>query len=690
MAGPPPRAVAPPVEPALARLPEPSSPSPPSPSPPSPPSLFAPAAPGFAPIAAPPGGTITHFAVAPTGDAALTVDDADEVRLWPALDGSREPLVVDLPTAHALGITRTPDGFEATLAVDGGGLVVQLGPDGHVISHVEHPTVTPAKVATKITTRGSDLVIPTAAGPRYLGYAFPASPSGLVPSRDADHLLFTSGERWLRLDDALASAGEVTPWTPPHTHVHALTWRAGDDWFASSEAGLLIDQLAANTGRIEFAHADVLAYEPSSQLLILDHRRLVRYAADRGTLEAIPFAGWGSALTTTTLVAPAVAGGPLLAQTERSTRGPDHLTMTWIHDLALPAHDARTLRVDGAYQVGAATTGRVAAAVAASQEVVTYFDGQALAPTTMSKYPAAPDGTHYLDSTRIGEVVTTRLLGPDGTALWTQPLDATALVWLDGAHLAYLPQTGGVAEVDLATGALVNLHAGWGFELGLEPHPVSTVGRPLARTLATGRDPELRLAGDQAFQALAREIATDSGTRVLGWGPVMLDGKATRTALLMRPGESGTPLFAYVYETTPGHARVITISGSGFSYFQDVTETRPEPPWGVAASPDGEDPHVRTIATTTMNIGTKWIHMSNEQLAISLSRGEPVVAADHWMERDNTGHGIDTTTGGATFGPSNRPRLARFKLHSMVTDTSAASDDAGTLAAGIVDLRLPD
>src|SRR5262245_10461262 len=48
-------------------------------------------------IETPHGGTITQLAVTPDGKAAITLDDLGGFRLWPALDGSVEPRVTELP-----------------------------------------------------------------------------------------------------------------------------------------------------------------------------------------------------------------------------------------------------------------------------------------------------------------------------------------------------------------------------------------------------------------------------------------------------------------------------------------------------------------------------------------------------------------------------------------------------------------
>jgi hypothetical protein len=364
--------------------------------------------------------------------------------------------------------------------------------------------------------------------------------------------------------------------------------------------------------------------------------------------------------------------------------------MMWIHDVDHPERGATSLRLEDVWETGHDATGHVFTAPLTGQgSAAAYFDGQPVASARDPNLAPSPDGDRSLEDTRQGDTPTTRMVDGAGLELWAAPLERNALTWLDRTRLVYTPSSGGFAIVDGATGEVANARAGWGFELATSPHVRSTVGRPLARVVARGRDPEIQLTANAAFQQLARAIAAASSTRVLEWGHVMLDGQPTRTALLKRPGETGTPLFAYVFETAPGEARVITITGWGFSQFQGFDEPAREPPWGTALEPEVGLQHARTIERTTLAIGTKWIHGSFEQLAIGLAHGEPVVAADEWVERENNGHGFDETADRKAFARA-RPLLATYKLHALRVRISAASRDAGVLADGIVESPLGD
>lgn len=57
----------------------------------------------------PHGGPITHVAVTEKADAAVTVDNLGGLRLWPSLDGKREPVPFTVNGAEALAITHAGD-----------------------------------------------------------------------------------------------------------------------------------------------------------------------------------------------------------------------------------------------------------------------------------------------------------------------------------------------------------------------------------------------------------------------------------------------------------------------------------------------------------------------------------------------------------------------------------------------------
>ncbi|MDB4954257.1 MAG: hypothetical protein JWO36_1826 [Myxococcales bacterium] len=91
-------------------------------------------------ISAPHGGVIEIVAITPDATAALTSDELGGSRLWPTLDGTREPLLVQLPNARELAFTRRADGY-AVIALDaaGGIIVAMLDARGQTRSHRSLP-----------------------------------------------------------------------------------------------------------------------------------------------------------------------------------------------------------------------------------------------------------------------------------------------------------------------------------------------------------------------------------------------------------------------------------------------------------------------------------------------------------------------------------------------------------------------
>jgi hypothetical protein len=75
-------------------------------------------------VTSPHGGNITVIAATADGDAAVSADALGSVRLWPALDGSVEPHVVELPAPTALAVRRMSRGFLLAAVDSAGGLTV--------------------------------------------------------------------------------------------------------------------------------------------------------------------------------------------------------------------------------------------------------------------------------------------------------------------------------------------------------------------------------------------------------------------------------------------------------------------------------------------------------------------------------------------------------------------------------------
>jgi len=89
-------------------------------------------------VEAPPAGGIAALAATPDGRSVLSIDDLGGARLWPTLDGTKEPRVVELPGgAHDIALGRRDDGYTAVVRDEVGGLyLARLDEDGRTRSHV--------------------------------------------------------------------------------------------------------------------------------------------------------------------------------------------------------------------------------------------------------------------------------------------------------------------------------------------------------------------------------------------------------------------------------------------------------------------------------------------------------------------------------------------------------------------------
>src|SRR5262245_988413 len=94
-------------------------------------------APHVPPHPAPSPGAITGIALMDAGDAAFTLDSAGEARLWPVLDGSRQPVPVTIPAALDVALARAGTGFVVGLVDHAGlGRLIVLGGDGELLRTV--------------------------------------------------------------------------------------------------------------------------------------------------------------------------------------------------------------------------------------------------------------------------------------------------------------------------------------------------------------------------------------------------------------------------------------------------------------------------------------------------------------------------------------------------------------------------
>lgn len=89
---------------------------------------------------APHYGTIVRTAITADGTAAVSVDDQRQVRLWGALDGSMEPVVVPIVGAKAMAVARRPSGALVVALQDdaGAGRAFVFAPDGGFVEVIEY------------------------------------------------------------------------------------------------------------------------------------------------------------------------------------------------------------------------------------------------------------------------------------------------------------------------------------------------------------------------------------------------------------------------------------------------------------------------------------------------------------------------------------------------------------------------
>ncbi|HEY3802990.1 MAG TPA: hypothetical protein VGL61_10305 [Kofleriaceae bacterium] len=118
----------------IARTTAPSQPSP-EPAPHADEPMLAHAATGSA-VEAPPIGAILLVAVTADGGAAITADAGGGVRLWPTLDGTREPIVVEMDAPVDVAIEHAGSGYIVGSIDEGRDLVLTvLDGDGRTVAH---------------------------------------------------------------------------------------------------------------------------------------------------------------------------------------------------------------------------------------------------------------------------------------------------------------------------------------------------------------------------------------------------------------------------------------------------------------------------------------------------------------------------------------------------------------------------
>ncbi len=176
-------------------------------------------------IEAPHGGAIATLAVTPDGTAAVSVDELGGVRLWPALDGTAEPRIVDLPTPRSLVVLPEKRGFLIAMLDEVGSLVLEVvDKDGLGVQRANPPS-DPAFKGVEVSPSGpiawrADQIVmrfaadgsvaeqlPTEAGQRIITISASGDRAVAVIESGTDKL--TRRARWLSLAPKLAWGGWI-------------------------------------------------------------------------------------------------------------------------------------------------------------------------------------------------------------------------------------------------------------------------------------------------------------------------------------------------------------------------------------------------------------------------------------------------------------------------------------------------
>jgi hypothetical protein len=87
-----------------------------------------------------PGVPIAAVFATPDGSAAVSIDQSNHARLWPSLDGKREPWVVPLTMPRSVAVERDGDGFALAALDDSGGIeLVSITSAGELTTHAKQP-----------------------------------------------------------------------------------------------------------------------------------------------------------------------------------------------------------------------------------------------------------------------------------------------------------------------------------------------------------------------------------------------------------------------------------------------------------------------------------------------------------------------------------------------------------------------
>ncbi len=205
------------------------------------------------------GGAIEDLAITEDGHAAVSQDAFGGTRLWPALDGSVEPVAITVPTARELAIARDGDAF-AIAAIDAANTLalVRVSAAGEELGHTQ-----PASDVEMVVASGEHLIALRAdqtlavidlAG-RLTGTLSPPPGTTIdtVAARHGRALALVSDKitrgRWIDL--ATPAWGSETPVLPIDASAAALS--PDGKWLLAGTASVVMVELAS--GRPRLSHA---------------------------------------------------------------------------------------------------------------------------------------------------------------------------------------------------------------------------------------------------------------------------------------------------------------------------------------------------------------------------------------------------------------------------------------------------
>lgn len=342
-----------------------------------------------------------------------------------------------------------------------------------------------------ITATNSELVLSTPTSTEFLGYET-VSPR-IAEIGPHGQLLVGAGDHMVLLDKDLRANAATPPFTGITGQLAELRWLGDDDWLLESssptDAGMQIALVNATLGtsvvRKSVAEAQILHYEPSTQLVTLSfgaESEVTRFDRKQRRLEPIASVRKSSPYEQVLFVpvSPSLARGVQLVQVTMR----DKSTIKWLRDPRAIDKPSATVTVDGPF-AGADAAGNVYMwrnTPAGQLELAVYADGKQVRTLPNSGAIALwpePGGTRYVEVAQN----TVAMYDGGGTQLWLQQLATSQeALWLTDGAIA-LTSAAGIARLDPATGTVTAARCGWRFGLAKKPHPSTPRVEPLCSQL---------------------------------------------------------------------------------------------------------------------------------------------------------------------------------------------------------------